>query len=107
MARRCANTIMSSTANLLNSIRASQSGLTLAELLTGHPDMARRTTQRLIAKLVESGQVKALGEGRARSSQARELWFATVNVRGVAGAARALTNSGPYPYTIEPPTANL
>ena len=28
--------------------------------------MARRTAQRLIAKLVEAGQVKALGEGRAR-----------------------------------------
>lgn len=28
--------------------------------------MARRTAQRLIAKLVQSGQVKALGEGRAR-----------------------------------------
>jgi Fic family protein len=57
---------MSSTTDLLSSIQASQSGLTLAELLTGHPDMARRTAQRLIAKLIESGQVKALGEGRAR-----------------------------------------
>jgi Fic family protein len=57
---------MSSTTDLLSSIQASQSGLTLAELLTGHPDMARRTAQRLIAKLVQSGQVKALGEGRAR-----------------------------------------
>lgn len=57
---------MSSTTDLLSSIQASQSGLTLAELLTGHPDVARRTAQRLIAKLVQSGQVKALGEGRAR-----------------------------------------
>ena len=57
---------MSSTTDLLSSIQASQSGLTLAELLTGHPDMARRTAQRLIAKLVQSGQVKAFGEGRAR-----------------------------------------
>ena len=57
---------MSSTTDLLNSIQASQSGLTLAELLAGHPDIARRTAQRLIAKLIESGQVKALGEGRAR-----------------------------------------
>jgi hypothetical protein len=62
----CANTIMSSTTDLLNSIQASQSGLSLAELLAGHPDIARRTAQRLIAKLVETGQVKALGEGRAR-----------------------------------------
>lgn len=57
---------MSSTTDLLNSIRASENGLTLAELLTAHPGIARRTAQRLIAKLIESGQVAALGEGRAR-----------------------------------------
>ncbi len=57
---------MSSTTDLLNSIQASGNGLTLAELLTQHPDIARRTAQRLIAKLIEIGQVTALGEGRAR-----------------------------------------
>ena len=57
---------MSSTTDLLNSIRASDSGLTLSELLTAHPGIARRTAQRLIAKLIESGQVTAIGEGRAR-----------------------------------------
>jgi len=57
---------MSSTADLLNSIRASESGLTLAELLAAHPDVARRTAQRVIARLIDSGQIAALGEGRAR-----------------------------------------
>lgn len=57
---------MSSSTDLLNSIQASRSGLTLAELLTAHPDIARRTAQRLIAKLIESGQVTAQGKGRAR-----------------------------------------
>lgn len=57
---------MSSTTDLLNSIRASESGLTLAGLLTAHPHIARRTAQRLIARLIESGQVVAAGEGRAR-----------------------------------------
>jgi hypothetical protein len=57
---------MSSTTDLLNSIQASGRGLTLAELLTQHPGIARRTAQRLIAKLIEYGQVSALGEGRAR-----------------------------------------
>ena len=57
---------MSSTTDLLQSIRASENGLSLAELLTAHPDIARRTAQRLIAKLIESGQVTARGEGRAR-----------------------------------------
>lgn len=57
---------MSSNTDVLNSIRASENGLTLAELLTRHPGIARRTAQRLIAKLIESGQVVARGEGRAR-----------------------------------------
>lgn len=57
---------MSSTNDLLNSIQASVSGLTLAELLTQHPGIARRTAQRLIAKLIENGEVTAMGEGRAR-----------------------------------------
>lgn len=56
---------MSSTAtDLLNSIQAAENGLTLAELLIRHPDIARRTAQRLIAKLIESGQVTAPGEGK-------------------------------------------
>lgn len=57
---------MSSTTDLLNRIRASKNGLTLAELLTAYPSIARRTAQRLIAKLIDSGQVQATGEGRAR-----------------------------------------
>lgn len=57
---------MSASHDLLKSLRAKPSGGTLAELLAQHPHMARRTAQRVIAKLIESGQVKALGQGRAR-----------------------------------------
>jgi fido (protein-threonine AMPylation protein) len=57
---------MSSTTDLLVSIQSSGGGLTLADLLTRHPDLARRTAQRLIAKWVADGQVAALGQGRAR-----------------------------------------
>lgn len=57
---------MSSTTDLLNSIQASGHGLTLAELLAQHSGIARRTAQRLIAKLIENRQITALGEGRAR-----------------------------------------
>lgn len=57
---------MSFTADLLNGIRASDNGLTLAELLAARPGIARRTAQRLIAQLIESGQVVAQGKGRAR-----------------------------------------
>jgi Fic family protein len=59
-------TILSSTVDLLNSIRAHKTGLTLAELLSQSPDLARRTAQRLIAKLIESGNLEAVGQGRAR-----------------------------------------
>ncbi|MGL4860986.1 MAG: Fic family protein [Enterobacteriaceae bacterium] len=51
---------------LLNSIRASYAGMTLAELLVKHPGIARRTAQRLISQLVESEQITAVGKGRAR-----------------------------------------
>lgn len=57
---------MSSTTNLLLSIQEYVNGLTLAELLAVHPDIPRRTAQRLIAKLIESGQITATGQGRAR-----------------------------------------
>jgi len=57
---------MASTKDTLSSIQAAESGLTLAELLAQHPSVARRTAQRQIAKLIDSGQVTAHGEGRAR-----------------------------------------
>ena len=57
---------MPSSTDILNSIQASGNGLTLTELLAKHPDIARRTAQRLIAKLIASGQISAQGEGRAR-----------------------------------------
>jgi hypothetical protein len=57
---------MPSTTALLRAIQAAESGLTLAELLAVCPGIARRTAQRLIAKLINSGQVAASGEGRAR-----------------------------------------
>lgn len=44
----------------------------LAELLVKHPDIARRTAQRTIAKLIASGQVIGQGEGRARRYFAAE-----------------------------------
>lgn len=57
---------MPSSKDILNSIQASGNGLTLTKLLAKHPDIARRTAQRLIAKLIESGRISARGEGRAR-----------------------------------------
>ncbi|QLF92848.1 Fic family protein [Pseudomonas sp. ABC1] len=57
---------MSASTEILNSIQVSGNGLTLTELLARHPDIARRTAQRLIAALIENGQIPAQGKGRAR-----------------------------------------
>lgn len=64
---------MSSTANLMSSIQASAVGLSLAELLGQHPEVARRTAQRLINKLIQEGQIVAVGEGRARRYYANHV----------------------------------
>lgn len=57
---------MSSLTELLTSIQAAEDGLTLAALLEQHPGIARRTAQRHLAVLVESGTIIAQGRGRAR-----------------------------------------
>jgi Fic family protein len=64
---------MSSMSDLFSSIQASSTGLSLAELLGLHPEVARRTAQRQIQKLIEEKQIVAVGEGRARRYFAREL----------------------------------
>ncbi len=57
---------MSFISKLLNSIKASSNGVSMAELMVMHPDIARRSAQRHVAKLVENGQVIARGDGRGR-----------------------------------------
>ena len=56
---------MSSTTELQESIQRNP-GLTLAELLVRHAQVARRTAQRLIGQMINAGQITARGEGRAR-----------------------------------------
>jgi hypothetical protein len=82
---------MTSTTHLLNSIGATELGLTLAELLAKHPALARRTAQRMVAQLIESGQVAARGAGRARRY-----------VRSVAplGTGERATQGGGFPRFI-------
>lgn len=57
---------MPPTTDLLAAIQASRDGITLAELLAQCPHIARRTAQRLISQLIETVQITAAGEGRAR-----------------------------------------
>ena len=69
-----------SAADLLKSIHAAASGLTLAELLTRHPAIARRTAQRWISGLIEEGRISGLGAGRARR-------YLAVNTPAMLGSA--------------------
>lgn len=57
---------MLSTSELLNSINSSANGMSMSELMAMYPEIARRSAQRQVAKLVEYGQVISQGEGRAR-----------------------------------------
>lgn len=59
--------------SLLSSIKTAVNGVTLAELQTKHPNIARRTLQRRVAQLIDIGQIVARGEGRARH------YFSVVN----------------------------
>ena len=86
---------MSSTTDLLNSIHASANGVTLAELLTRHPGTARRTAQRLIAKLIDNGQITAQGEGRAR-----RYFSGDFNRRLAAEQPDSAAGADPFPRFI-------
>ena len=57
---------MSTIQALQRTVQQSSSGLTLAELLVRHPDVARRSAQRLIKHMIADAQIVARGEGRAR-----------------------------------------
>lgn len=57
---------MSSTDNFKKTFQNFKNGLTLDQLLSQHPHISRRTAQRLIANLIERGQVVATGKTRAR-----------------------------------------
>lgn len=71
---------MPSSRDLLNSIQQSAPGLTLAELLVRHPDIARRTAQRWISQLIIDGPISGIGEGRARR-------YLAVNTVGIKASA--------------------
>ena len=57
---------MPSPVDLLDSISKSATGLNVAELLTRHPKIPRRTAQRWIKQLIGEGKIRGAGKGRAR-----------------------------------------
>lgn len=72
------------TTDLIHTLQQTPSGLTLAELLTQHPQVARRTAQRWLRQWADRGLVLAQGEGRSR----RYLWVTTTPT-GTAPTATA------------------
>ena len=69
---------MSTLNTLLQTIMQSTQGLTLAELLTQHPDVARRTAQRWISQLIAEQRIVAVGQGRARRYYATSAPLSTL-----------------------------
>jgi len=82
-----ASPLMSSASALLGAIQAAPQGLTLAEVLSAHPAIPRRTAQRLIAQMVSGGQIVAFGQGRARRYFAARL-SASLDGAGAAAGDR-------------------
>lgn len=64
---------MSTNTDLLDSIRASAEGMSLSELLAAYPALARRTVQRMLATLLDAGEIQASGNARARRYFATRL----------------------------------
>lgn len=77
---------MSTAADLLATLQDCPEGLTLAELLTRHSDLPRRTAQRWLQQAAQLGQVRTVGEGRARRYLALDT----------APAARSPAGTGPW-----------
>jgi Fic/DOC family len=57
---------MSATGTVLNRIRSAEEGLSIAQILSAHPEITKRTAQRVVSKLIANGLVVAVGDGRAR-----------------------------------------
>lgn len=66
---------------LVDSILSSPDGLSIADLLARHPNLARRTAQRWLSELMTNGRVRAVGEGRARRYFKAELSQESANDR--------------------------
>ena len=73
---------MPTAIDLLKTIQTTAGGLTLTELLTEHPDVARRTAQRWIRQLIAEEQIVPVGEARARRYFAAKTEFTAPRSEG-------------------------
>lgn len=84
-----AKTSTSVDAQMLRSLRAAKAGLTLAQLLTFHSKIPRRTAQRILSQMLGAGRIRAEGEARARRYFAVKTGQALVAKDGNADQAIA------------------
>lgn len=83
------------TQELFHIISQATEGLSLAELQSCYPVIARRTLQRHIAKLIDAGQINAVGEGRAR-----RYFVGTLNPIAVATPSGQQSQTDSFPTFI-------
>lgn len=83
------------TQELFHTISQAAEGLSLAELQSSYPAIARRTLQRHIAKLIDAGQIKAVGEGRAR-----RYFIGTLNPISVSNQSDQHSQTDSFPAFI-------
>jgi Fic family protein len=91
----CANT-MPNQAAIYRSIIENPQGLGLQELLALHPQLSRRTAQRIISEMIQAGSITALGAARARK------YHAANNQKNMLRASEQnyLANSTSFPQHI-------
>jgi Fic/DOC family len=104
-----ATTVSAIEARLLRSLHKSPSGLTLAQLLTLHKKVPRRTAQRMLSNLLESGRIRAQGEARARRyfSLEASLASSSVNETDAAEASAPSPDAFPEAITLSPDSRDI
>ena len=93
-----------SAQQLLQSIQGESGGLSLAEMLARHPDVARRTAQRWLAQLAKEGLITAVGAGRARRyllAEQGEIPLATASKEILAYVEQPIAERKPVGYQQE------
>ena len=80
---------------LLQKIQSSTSGLSISELEAANPDRSRRTTQRYLTNLIDSGDIVAIGKGPSRRYLA-----SSTHIKGSQTESESLARRDELPRTI-------
>ena len=80
---------------LLQKIQSSTSGLSISELEAANPDRSRRTTQRYLTNLIDSGDIVAIGKGPSRRYLA-----SSTHIKGSQTESESLARRDEFPRTI-------